>query len=259
MSDDNPNNPPQDWRLSLPTPLQNSETLGKFKDVGSLASSYVELEKRMGSSVSIPKDTDKEDVWNGFYSKWGRPEKHDAYAFPEIPKELKIDDNFGGSVKALAHKMGLNQRQFNELVNWGVEQSQGILTEQQKTAETNEKALKAEWGFGYSNKIEKAHKALAMLVGFKEDHPFLKYLETSAMGDSPEFLKFLLEVHDRFGEDGFVDSRTATQETERGDAQKKINEIRADAKHPYWNESDPRHADALKEMDKLYQIVYPKE
>lgn len=247
-----------DWRESLPFELKTSDSLSKFKDVGSLAKSYTELEKMMGSRVSIPNEKSKEDEWNGFYKSWGRPEKHDEYKFPDkLPEGLSIDDEFGGSVKMLGHKLGLNQSQFNKLIEWGVEQSQGALSAQQKAAETSQKALKDEWGFRYKDNIEKAHQTLAALVGYKDDHPFIKYLETSAMGDSPEFLRFLYELNDRFGEDKLLDSDKSKAELAQGDAKKRINEIRADQKHPYWNEQDPRHMDAVKEMNSLYAKAYP--
>lgn len=254
-----PEGTPQDWRQSLPEELRFNDGLSKFKDVGSVAKSYLELEKKLGSAVSIPKDTDKEDEWNNFYGKWGRPGKPEEYEFPKLPEQLKIDDQFGGSVKSLAHKMGLNKRQFQQLVEWGSEQSLAMMNEQNKARETNQGKLKNEWGFTYNDKLEKAHKTLAMLVGFKEDHPFIKYLENSSMGDDPEFLKFLYDVGTRLGEDTFVDSKTKTDVVEKDQAKQKINEIRADQKHPYWNEQDPRHGDAVREMDRLYKQVYGEE
>lgn len=242
--------PNRDW---LPEDLRFNDSLSKFKDAGSVARSYLEIEKKFGSTVNLPKDDSKPEEWDKFYKNWGRPEKFDGYKFPEIPKDLSINDEFGGVVKNLGHKLGLNQRQFDQLVMWGVEQSQGMLSEQGKASEASEKELKSEWGFRYNDNIEKAHKSLAMLVGFKEDHPFIKYLENNKMGDAPEFLKFLLDVGERFSEDKFIDSKASTVASEKSDAQKQINIIRADAKHPYWSENDPRHSDAVKEMDKLYR------
>lgn len=254
MAEENSN-----WREVLPEEIRHNDSLAKFKDVGSVAKSYLELERRMGSTVVIPKDTDKEEAWNSFYGKWGRPEKHEAYEFPKLPEQLKIDDAFGGSVKSLAHKMGLNQRQFNQLVEWGSEQSLAVMNEQQKVSEQNQAKLRSEWGFRYNDNLEKAHKTLAMLVGFKDDHPFIKYLDNSNLGDDPEFLKFLLEVGTRFNEDTFVDSKSKQDVVEKDQAKQKINEIRADPKHPYWNEQDARHGDAVKEMNRLYAIVFPHE
>ena len=246
-----------DWRTLLPEDLRFSDRLSKFKDAGSLAKSYMDLESEMGKRISLPGEDAKDEELNAFYAKWGRPEKHDAYEFPkELPEGLHIDENFGGSVKALAHKLGLNKRQFNQLVTWGVEQSQGMMLEQQKESELSEKALKDKWGFRFNDNIEKSDKALAFLVGGNAKHPFLDYLEQSGMKNSPQFREFLLEFGQRFSEHAFINPDVQRGEMDKQAAEKRIKEIRSDPKHPYWLDSAPGHIEAVKEMQELYNKAF---
>lgn len=249
-------NSQSDWRETFPDELKLHPSILKFKDPISLGKSYIELEKRMGSRVEMPDfEKAKPEELETFYTKWGRPEKPDAYEYPKLPEGMNIDDGFGNSVKSLAHKLGLNKNQFNQLTQWGIEQSQGMYIEQQKENEKSQSALKAEWGFRYNDNLEKSHKALAMMTGYNDKHPFLKYLETSGMGNNPEFLKFLHEFGEKFSEDKFIDPSIQKTEMNKENAKKRINEIKADTKHPYWNEQDARHTDAVKEMNKLYEEI----
>lgn len=258
MADNSPPRPETtDWREQLPDDLKQSQSITKFKTIPDLAKSYLEIEKMMGSRVGLPKDDSPAEEWNGFYKSWGRPDKFDAYKIPDLPKELNIPDEFGKSLREMAHTIGLNQKQFEKLINWGAQQSMTALQAQQATNSERAGKLKKEWGFKYENNYNKAMRALAYLVGYKSDHPFLQYLETTSMGNDPEFLQMLFDLHERLGEDSFEDTKV-TQEALAGDeAKKKINEIRADPKHPYFNENDPRHADAVKEMTQLYETAYP--
>lgn len=249
-----------DWRTGLPEDLRTKDTFSKFKDVPSLAKSYMELEQHLGKSTVLPGEDAKPEDYDAFFKKWGRPDKFDEYKFPEkLPEGMAIDEKFGGSVKALAHDLGLNKKQFDKLVKWGVEQSVGMSQLKQQQAEEGMKSLKTEWGFSYDNNIEKAHRALALLVNFDDKHPMVKIIDETGLGDNPAFIKFLVELGDRFGEDGLVgDNKNKELEVKVEDAKKKINEMRADQKGPYWNENDPRHNDAIKEMARLYEIAYPK-
>ena len=255
MVDDNLN----DWRQQVPEDLRLNPSVLKFKDVGSLAKSYVELESMLGKRVELPDlDKAKPEEVDALYERLGRPKKFEEYDFGKLPEGMAVDETFGNAVKSISHKMGLNKKQFEMLKNWGIEQSQGMLIEQTKEKETSQNVLRAEWGFRYNDNVEKAHKALAMLVNFNDKHPFLQQLERSGMGDNPEFLKLLLEINERFGEDKLINSNIQKEQLDKDNARKKVLEIRADKKHPYWNENDPRHMDAVKEYNDLYSIMYPE-
>jgi hypothetical protein len=249
---------PGAWLQQLPEDVRLHPSVLKFKGPDQLAKSYIELEKMMGSRITLPDfEKGKPEEVEEFLTKWGRPGKADGYEYSQMPEGLTMDETFGTAVKGLAHQLGLNKAQFAKLEKWGIDQSQGMMIEQQKAQEKVTNELRAEWGFGYNDNVEKAHKTLAMLVGYNEKHPFLNHVEKSGLGNDPAFLKFMLDVSERFSEDKLIDTKIKGEELTRENARKKINEMRADKKNPYWNEMDPRHKDAVKEMNDLYAIAHP--
>ncbi|MGX6959871.1 MAG: hypothetical protein ACIPMY_01160 [Rickettsia endosymbiont of Pentastiridius leporinus] len=62
------------WLSSLSDELKNSESLKKFKDISSLANSYIGLEKSLNSRVAVPKNDASNEEWHKFYSRLGLPE-----------------------------------------------------------------------------------------------------------------------------------------------------------------------------------------
>ncbi|MGX6959680.1 MAG: hypothetical protein ACIPMY_00080 [Rickettsia endosymbiont of Pentastiridius leporinus] len=66
MADDN-----NSWLSSLSDELKNSKSLKKFKDISSLASSYLEAEKNLNSRVAVPKNDVSNEEWHKFYSRLG--------------------------------------------------------------------------------------------------------------------------------------------------------------------------------------------
>jgi hypothetical protein len=197
---------------------------------------------------------------DSYYKKWGRPDKNEDYKFPDkMPEGFSINEEFGGAVRSLGHKLGLNQRQFSDLTQWGIEQSVAIEALQKTERETGQKGLKDKWGYAFDSNREKALRTLNMLTGGKQDHPFVQYLKNSGAGDSPQFLEFMLELNEKFGEDKFIDSKIHQETMDKDNARKKINEIKADSKGAYWNENHSQHGDALKEMNRLYEIAYGEE
>ncbi|WP_425363246.1 hypothetical protein [Candidatus Tisiphia endosymbiont of Hybos culiciformis] len=63
-----------DWLANMPEEIRKAESLGKFKDVSSLAQSYLEAEKSLNQRVAVPKDDSSDEEWHKFYSRLGLPE-----------------------------------------------------------------------------------------------------------------------------------------------------------------------------------------
>ena len=66
-SDDGVDSSPEDtfqepWMENLPDELQDDSSLGKFKDVASLAKGYKHMESFRGQSISIPEEQTPESM-----------------------------------------------------------------------------------------------------------------------------------------------------------------------------------------------------
>lgn len=254
MAEDN-----SDWRESLPLDMKTNDSLSKFKDVGSLAKSYVDMERFVSSTGRIPKsDSTNPEEWNGFYKHWGRPEKATDYKYPDVPPEYNLTDEYKTKISGLAHELGLNQKQFDKMMQWGVDTSKGIYEQQRNAVASSTENLKNKWGWSAESNFDRARRTIATLAGMKADHPFIQWLESTGNDRNPVVIEFFYDVSKQLGEDSFVDEETRTQQTEAASAQRRINEIMADANGPYWNGNDPRHNDAVTEVAKLYQTLSPE-
>lgn len=252
MADDN------NWRSLLPVEMQNNDSLSRFKDVGGLAKSYLDMERFVSSTGRVPKDDSSPTDWDSYFKHWGRPEKADGYKVPDLPKEYQLDDAFKSDMLKFAHELGLNQKQFDQMINWGLGQSQKIFYDQQRAKESELNALKQKWGFRFDSKNERAKRTIAQLVKYDKEHPFVKWMESTGNDTNPALLEFFDQLAEEFGEDNFVDEHSRQEASDRDQAARKIREIQADKKHPYWNDQDPRHVDAVADMAKLYAAAYPE-
>jgi hypothetical protein len=94
----------------LPESLKDAAALQKFKDVESLATGYISLEKEIGSRVKVPDfNSDDTESLDKFYSKIGRPETPEGYTIDGIED--------AESIKNIFHKTGLNNKQASEIAN----------------------------------------------------------------------------------------------------------------------------------------------
>lgn len=253
MAEDN-----SDWRESLPLDMKTNDSLSKFKNVEGLAKSYLDMERFVSTTGRVPKADSADGDWNNFYKHWGRPDNAKDYKYPEVPAEYNLNDEFKGQISGLAHELGLNQKQFDKMINWGLATSKGVYDRQNTEIASKTEELKHKWGWSAESNFDRARRTIATLAGMKADHPFIQWLEANGHDRNPVVIEFFYDVSKQLGEDQFVDEETRAQQTEAASAQRRINEIMADTKGPYWNENDPRHNDVVTEVAKLYQTLTPE-
>ena len=64
------------WDVGLPDDLRNALAPKKFKDMAALASSYVNLEKKVGADTIVPPKPDAPAAeWEAVYARLGRSEE----------------------------------------------------------------------------------------------------------------------------------------------------------------------------------------
>ena len=168
-----------EWTASLPAEVRGHASLSDVRDVGDLASRYVQLNKPFAEQlpekirgeaafkdiknleglansyynaqkmIGVPKDqllrlptSDKPEDWAAVYNRLGRPEKPDGYS-------LKVPDGFPPPEKdykdsafAKAHELGLSQKQLQGMQNWLYERAgQALAARQASTDGARAKAI----------------------------------------------------------------------------------------------------------------------
>lgn len=190
------------WGAQLSKELKENKdavkTLAKFEDISSLASSYIELEKKLGSMQAIPGEKATKEELDAFYKKLGKPETADKYGFKQeweaekrfaqAAYEANLSDAQAKSLYAFFHKIGEDQKaQFAEALK--------------SQAQETDAALKKEFGNKAGEKIQQYTKALKT---FGTDAVFSQ-LEQTGLAYHADFVKMFIKIGEALSE-----SRTVT-------------------------------------------------
>lgn len=167
---------------TLPEDLRDNEHLKEVENNDTLARYYVDLKK----DYLAP------------------PETADGYEF-EKPEDFKADDAEMAKFKSIAFENGINQKQFEKLMEFNVNSQKEAFETLNKTVEAKrqegETALKTEWGADYEKNLEAAksvlnHEKVA-------DADFKQFLEDTRLGDNPQVIKFFAKMSNLISEDAF--------------------------------------------------------
>lgn len=240
--------PTPSWRDTLPEEFKNDPTLANFKGVDDLAKSFIHAQKLIGKDkVVLPSPTATEEEKTAFYRKLGMPEP-DKYTLEGLE-----DDEASGKLKELFVKNNILPAQAKEIMNFLAseysETEEGTSEAYQAAIQEGIEDLRLEWGEGFNANLGKA-KAVVDTFG---DPELKSYLNETGLGNDPMLIRMFAKIGSQFGEDSFKGK--PLQAVSKDDAQKQINAIFADKNHPALNGKDPRHNDAMMEMNKLFEII----
>jgi hypothetical protein len=153
---------------------------------------------------------------------------------------------------AQGHKLGLTKAQAQGVMEF---YSEYLNQKSQTTKEGYQKVVddfKKEWGANYERNLAYAEGALRKFG----DPELSDFLTNSGLNHHPGIVKMLMKIGESIQEDDIV-KEGLVGTTGAEEARAKIAAINADTKHPYWNEG-PGHKEAVAEMQRLFQIAYPK-
>lgn len=122
-----------------------------------LLKSYNELEKKIGTMVSVPTADSDENTQRRFFRAIGVPEKSDDYPHNEI-----FDDE---NVRAEFHKIGLTNHQVEKIYNLAEEYLSPVLSEIFSAKQESDAMSELKKFFGSD---EKMHDALVEIKSFGE-------------------------------------------------------------------------------------------
>lgn len=177
-----PPDPPA-FSETLPDDIRDNEHLQGVEDSSTLARYYVDLKK----DYLAP------------------PETADGYEFQK-PENFRVTDEEMGEFKKIAFESGMNQKQFESVMNLSVKSQAETLKAYEKQIndahDAAEAELKTEWGNEYDKKLEAAksflnHEKIA-------DEGFKKFLDDTRFADSPVVVKFFEKLSRLISEDAFT-------------------------------------------------------
>jgi hypothetical protein len=261
-----------DFLAQIPEAIRGEVAFKDIKDVGTLATSYLNAHKMIG----VPPDQvlklagpDDAEGWNAIWSKLGRPDAPDKYqlADPEkLPDGLSIDAERKTAFAKTAHELGLTQKQAAAL--YGTLNSERIAGFEKITGDLKagiaavDTALKAKWGDGYGQKSGALNLAIDHLSRQFELGDDLRQAVDNTPGKSGIAVRAalaevgaLMQEHGLIGKGGAAEGALTPAE-----ATQQINGLLGD---PVFSKvlndkAAPGHADAVAKITRLYQFQTPQ-
>jgi hypothetical protein len=243
------------WRDSLPEDLKEDPSLKTIQDIPGLAKSYIHSQKMVGKDkIVLPNEHATKEDWDDVFNKLGRPASAEEYKIEGEASELI--NNF----KPVAHTLGLNNTQVQELVNfYNQAQEQAgndLLIDAEAHRAEAEAALRKEFGRAFQNKVGSAMR-LAQTVFTKEQLDNTKLADGSTLGNNVDLIKGFAKLADQLGEDRPLPNPQANILTP--DAAREKIATYMEPGSPYWNKSHPNHQKAIDDVLNLREIANDTE
>lgn len=243
----------QNWLLSMPEDLQNSEILSQYKKVEDLARGHVETKRMVGDRVKIPDENASPEEVAKFYARLGRPETPDGYEFStvELPQEMPINESMIKSFKTKAHELGLSKKQadgiYTDYLNNFKEMHTKVLQDYEAGVNQQLDVLKGRWG----DDFEKNKNAAVQAFNHFAPDGLKATVEKEGWGNHPDFVELFHNIAMATSEDVMRSPGTAAFAT----LDEKIKAI--DLELFQLPEGAPNRRDKLAERERLYNERYP--
>ena len=239
------------WKESISETYRNDPNIQKFTEIDALAKSYINATRMIGQDkVVIPTNNSTEDQWNEVYDKLGRPESAEKYSLDAKSKIVSLDDNAVKQFAETSHKLGLNNKQAQGLLEFYKQNMEGTAQQAKIDTETAqaqaEQELRSEWGREFDTKVKQA-SSLAK-ANIKPEILDMTLSNGTRLGDHPEIIKGFAKIAGMMSEDKIVSTESESVQSNQS-IQDEIDTIINDKASPYWNKSHPNH-------DKQVQQVY---
>lgn len=252
--------PKEDWRHDLPDDIRNDESIKILNDVHTLAKSYVHARKAIGAEkVALPSKHSTPDDIQKFYDQLGRPTLDKYEVAP--PKDAKfVRPETLSKLKPIAHKAGIMPDQLQEILNFYEQDTNAEMTAiqaaQDQQIQQGLTQLKEKWGTAFDQRATWAKKLFAE-NGSPELAKFLD--ENKAVGSNAMLIEFAAKVGEMiYKEDTIRSGGNESVLLDPTQALVKANNILADAKHPYNDNTHPNHAAAVREVRELFEQAHPE-
>ena len=248
---------PSSWKESISEEFRSDPSIEKFTEIDALAKSYINATKMIGQDkIVIPTNNSTEDQWNEVYQKLGRPESADKYQLDAKSKAVPIDENAVKQFAENAHKLGLNNKQAQGILEYYKDSMEGSAQQAQIDVETSqaqsEAELRKEWGRSFDENIKKAGAvAKANMDGEILE---LTLADGRRLGDHPAIIKGFANIANLMSEDKMIGTGEDNASSGR-DYSAEMASIVNDKTGPYWNKAHPDHDKVVQQVFTLRSMI----
>ena len=248
------------WKDSISEEYRKDPNIEKFTEIDALAKSYINATKMIGQDkVAVPTNNSTEEAWNEVYDKLGRPESAEKYSLDAKSKIVSLDDNAVKQFAETSHKLGLNNKQAQGLLEFYKTNMEGTAQQAKIDTETaqaqSEQELRSEWGREFDAKVKQAG-SLAK-ANIKPEVLDMTLSNGTRLGDHPEIIKGFAKIAGMMAEDKIVSTESESVQSNQN-IQDEIDSIVNDKASPYWNKGHPNHDKQVQQVYTLREMLSDK-
>lgn len=202
---------PDDWVAGFELGDETKEALRNsgFDTKEKLAEGYLNLSKKLGTSVQPPGEGATEEQRREFFKKLGAPETAEGYELspPNLPEGLQTDEAFRNAFKQAALQAGLTTTQARQVYGWYTNYMIDLVKSNgdanAKAAASTTETLQKEWGQEYEKEMALTLRAVDQFGG-QELRDFFNSKEGIALGNHPVVIRAFNKIAHAVGEDNLV-------------------------------------------------------
>ncbi|NDB42905.1 MAG: hypothetical protein EB035_08000, partial [Actinobacteria bacterium] len=149
------------WKEAISEEYRKNPNIEKFTELDALAKSYINAVSMIGTDkIPLPGKSATDEQWNEVYNKLGRPESPDKYTLELKTDVAPVDENIIKGFAQNAHKLGLNNKQAQGILEFYKSTLEGSAKEMAVNMEAAQaeaaNTLRSEWGRAYDENLRKA-------------------------------------------------------------------------------------------------------
>jgi len=245
------------WKEAISQEYRSNPNIEKFTELDALAKSYINAVSMIGTDkIPLPGKSATDEQWNEVYNKLGRPESPDKYTLELKTDVAPVDENIIKGFAQNAHKLGLNNKQAQGILEFykstleGSAKEMAVNMESAQAEATN--ALRAEWGRAYDDNLRKAANVAQTYL--EPELLDTQLRDGSRLGDNPKIIKAFANIANLLSEDKIIGTE-AENILQGRDVEKEIEELTSDRQGAYWNKMHPNHNKVVNQVLALREML----
>jgi len=245
------------WKEAISQEYRSNPNIEKFTELDALAKSYINAVSMIGTDkIPLPGKSATDEQWNEVYNKLGRPESPDKYTLEFKTDVAPVDENVIKGFAQNAHKLGLNNKQAQGILEFYKQTLEGSAKEMNVNMETAQaeaaNMLRSEWGKSYDDNLKKAS---AVAQTYLEPELLDTQLrDGSRLGDNPKIIKAFANIANLLSEDKIIGTESDNIIQGR-EIEKEIEELTSDRQGAYWNKMHPNHNKVVNQVLALREML----
>ena len=245
------------WKEAISDEYRSNPNIEKFTELDALAKSYINAVSMIGTdNIPLPGKTATDEQWNEVYNKLGRPESADKYTLELKTDVAPVDENVIKGFAQNAHKLGLNNKQAQGILEFYKQTLEGSAKEMSVNMESAQaeatNTLRSEWGKSYDENLRKASSVAQTYL--EPELLDTQLRDGSRLGDNPKIIKAFANIANLLSEDKIIGTE-ADNVLQGREIEKEIEELTSDKQGAYWNKMHPNHTKVVNQVLALREIL----